>query len=101
MDNSFKDLVRKRFSQQYRGKNIIWSIALNEVKTYFNIKKIDPEIEKEIITWYVKQDKLFIKTMDQNLKIEIFKDKSNITKNINKKLWQMGYKTEINDIILK
>ena len=47
MDN-FKDLIRKRFSQQYRGKNIIWSISLNEIKAYLNIKKTDPEIEKEV-----------------------------------------------------
>ena len=100
MDN-LKDLLRKRFSQQYRGKNIVWSIALNEIKTYFNIKKIDPEIEKEIIPWYVRQDKLFIKTMNQTLKIQVFKDKSNIIKKINKKLGEVGYKTEIHDIILK
>lgn len=100
MDN-FKDLLRKRFSQQYRGKNMIWSIALNEVKTYFNIKKIDPEIEKETITWYIKQDKLFIKTMDQTLKIQVFKDKSNIIRKINEKLGELGYKVEIRDIILK
>ena len=100
MDN-FKDLLRKRFSQQYRGKNIVWSIALNEIKTYFNIKKIDPEIEKEIITWYVRQDKLFIKTMNQTLKIQVFKDKSNIIRKINEKLGELGYKVEIRDIILK
>ena len=100
MDN-FKDLIRKRFSQQYRGKNIIWSISLNEIKAYLNIKKTDPEIEKEVITWYVKQDKLFIKTIDQQFKIQIFKEKSDIIKKINKKLNEVGYDLEINDIILK
>ena len=100
MDN-FKDLIRKRFSQQYRGKNIIGSIAINELKKYFNIKEIDPEIEKQIITWYVKQEKLFIKTTDQNLKIQIFKDKFDIINKINEKLDEVGYKSKINDIILK
>ncbi len=100
MDN-FKYLLRKRFSQQYRGKNIIWSIAINELKKYFNIKEIDPEIEKEIITWYVKQEKLFIKTTDQNLKIQIFKDKFDIINKINEKLDEVGYKSKINYIILK
>lgn len=100
MDN-FKDLLRKRFSQQYRGKNIIGSIAINELKKYFNIKEIDPEIEKQIITWYVKQEKLFIKTTDQNLKIQIFKDKFDIINKINEKLDEVGYKSKINDIILK
>lgn len=100
MDN-FKDLLRKRFSQQYRGKNIIGSIAINELKKYFNIKEIDPEIEKQIITWYVKQEKLFIKTTNQNLKIQIFKDKFDIINKINEKLDEVGYKSKINDIILK
>ncbi len=100
MDN-FKDLLRKRFSQQYRGKNIIGSIAINELKKYFNIKEIDPEIEQEIITWYVKQEKLFVKTWNQNLKIQVFKDKFNIINKINEKLFEVGYKLKISDIILK
>lgn len=100
MDN-FKDLLRKRFSQQYRGKNIIGSIAINELKKYFNIKEIDPEIEQEIITWYVKQEKLFVKTWNQNLKIQVFKDKFNIINKINEKLFEVGYKSKISDIILK
>jgi len=100
MDN-FKELIRKRLSQQYRGKNIIWSIAVNEIKDYFNLKKIDPEIEEEILTWYVRHDKVFIKTLDQNLKIQLFKEKSNVIEAINKKLQNIGYTQNINDIILK
>ena len=100
MDN-FKELIRKRLSQQYRGKNIIWSIAVNEIKDYFNLKKIDPEIEEEILTWYVRHDKVFIKTSDQNLKIQLFKEKSNVIEAINKKLQNIGYTQNINDIILK
>jgi len=47
---TFKDLIKKRLSLQYRGKNMIGSIAINEVKSYLGIKKIDPEIEQEILT---------------------------------------------------
>ncbi len=100
MEN-FKDLARKRLSMQYRGKNMIGSIALNEIKSYLGIEKIDSEIEDEILTWYVRQDKLFIKTIDQKIKIQIFKEKLEIIKKINKKLDKIGYKTEIKDIILK
>lgn len=100
MDN-FKELIRKRLSQQYHGKNIIWSIAVNEIKDYFDLKKIDPEIEEEILTWYVRHDKVFIKTLDQNLKIQLFKEKSNVIEAINKKLQNIGYTQNINDIILK
>lgn len=98
---SFKDLVRKRLSQQYRGKNIIGSVATNEIKSYLNIERIDTEIEDEILSGYVRHDKLFIKTSDQKLKIQIFKEKSDIIKCINAKLDEIGYKSQINDIILK
>lgn len=99
--DGIKDIMRKRLSIQYRGKNIIGSIAMNEVKSYLNIEKIDAEIEDEIITWYVRHDKLFIKTLDQSLKIQIFKEKSNIIQQINQKLSEIGYKTKIEDIIIK
>jgi len=96
-----KDLIRKRFSQQCRGKNVIGSIAMNEIKAYLQIEKKDPEIEDEVISGYVRQDKLFIKTMDQQLKIQIFKEKVDIIKSINQKLSEIGYNLVISDIILK
>ena len=99
--DGIKDIMRKRLSIQHRGKNMIWSIALNEIKSYLNIEKVDTEIEDEILTWYVRLNRLFIKTVDQKLKIQIFKEKLNIIKQINQKLSEIGYKTEIEDIILK
>ena len=99
--DEIKEIIRKRLSLQHRGKNMIGSIALNEIMSYFNIKKIDPQIENQIITWYVKNKKLFLKTIDQNLKIQIFKEKLNIIKIINKKLAEIGYNTRIDDIVLK
>jgi hypothetical protein len=80
---------------------MIGSIAMNEIKSYLNIEKVDSEIENEIIIWYVRHNKLFLKTSDQKLKIQIFKEKSNIIKKINQKLSEIGYKIEIEDIILK
>lgn len=100
MEN-FWDAIRKRLSFQHRGKNMIWSIALNEIKSYLKIEKIDTEIEDETLTWYVRHEKLFIKTIDQNYKIQIFKEKSNIISSINQKLSAMWYKNEIIDIIIK
>lgn len=96
-----KDVIRKRLSLQHRWKNMIWSIATNEIRSQLNIQKIDPEVEDEILTWYVKHEKLFIKTLNQSIKIQIFKDKSTILKKINKKLSEIGYKTQIQDIVLK
>lgn len=99
--DGINDIMRKRLSFQHRGKNMIWSIAMNEIKSYLNIEKVDAEIEDEIITWYVRHDKLFIKTVDQKLKIQIFKEKMNIIKQINQKLLEIWYKNPIEDIILK
>lgn len=96
-----KDVMRKRLSIQHRGKNMIWSIALNEIKSYLNIEKIDSEVQDEILTWYVRHNRLFLKTNDQKLKIQIFKEKSDIEKIVNQKLLEIGYKVEIEDIILK
>lgn len=99
--DGINDIMRKRLSIQHRGKNMIGSIAINEVKSYLNIEKIDTETQDEILTWYVRHNRLFIKTTQQNLKIQIFKEKLNIIKKINQKLSEIGYKTEIEDIILK
>ena len=99
--DGINDIMRKRLSIQHRGKNMIGSIAMNELKSYLNIEKIDAEIEDEIITWYVRRDKLFIKTLNQSLKIQIFKEKYNIIQQINQKLSEIWYKTMINDVILK
>ena len=99
--DGIKNVMRKRLSIQHRGKNMIGSIALNEIKSYLNIEKVDTEIEDEILTWYVRHNKLFIKTTQQNLKIQIFKEKMTIEKKINQKLSEIWYKAEIEDIILK
>jgi hypothetical protein len=80
---------------------MIGSIAMNEIKAYLNVEKVDTETQDEILTWYVRHNRLFIKTFDQKIKIQIFKDKSNIIKIINQKLSEIWYKTEIEDIILK
>ena len=99
--DGINDIIRKRLSIQHRGRNMIGSIALNEIKSYLNIEKVDTEIEDEILTWYVKHNRLFIKITNQNIKIQIFKEKSNIIKKINQKLSEIWYKTVIEDIILK
>ena len=99
--DEIKDIIRKRLSIQHRGKNMIGSIAINEIKSYLKIKKIDTEIENEILTWYIRHSRLFIKTIDQKIKIRIFKEKPNIIKKINQNLSEIGYKIEIEDIILK
>ena len=99
--DDIKNALRKRLSIQHRGKNMIWSIAMNEIKSYLNIQRVDSEIEDEVLTWYVRHNRLFIKTPQQSLKIQIFKQKSTIIKRVNQKLSEIWYKTDIQDIILK
>ena len=99
--DDIKEIMRKRLSIQHRGKNMIGSIAMNEIKSYLCIENIDTEIQDEILTWYVRHNRLFIKTVEQSLKIQIFKEKLNIIKKINQKLSEIGYKTQIEDIVLK
>ena len=48
--DGIKDIMRKRLSIQHRGKNMIGSIAMNEIRTYLKIEKIDSEIEDEVLT---------------------------------------------------
>ena len=99
--DGIKDVMRKRISEQYRGKNMIGSIAMNEIKSYLNIEKVDTEIEDEVLSGYVRHSKLFIKTSDQKLKIQIFKERGSIIEKVNQKLSEIWYKTTIVDIILK
>jgi hypothetical protein len=80
---------------------MIGSIAMNEIKSYLSIEKVDTETQNEILTWYVRHNRLFIITIQQSLKIQIFKEKLSIIRKINQKLSEIGYKTEIEDIILK
>jgi hypothetical protein len=48
--DDIKEIMRKRLSIQHRGKNMIGSIAMNEIKLYLNIEKVDQEIKDEILT---------------------------------------------------
>jgi hypothetical protein len=48
--DGIKDIIRKRLSIQHRGKNMIGSIAMNEIKSYLKIEKIDADTEDEILT---------------------------------------------------
>jgi hypothetical protein len=48
--DGINDIMRKRLSIQHRGKNMIGSIATNEVKSYLEIEKIDTEAQDEILT---------------------------------------------------
>ena len=39
--DDIKNVMRKRLSIQHRGKNMIGSITLNEIKSYLNMEKVE------------------------------------------------------------
>ena len=95
--------MRKSISQHYRGKRMIGTIALQCVMKFFQLEKKAENIvrEKEPLEWYVKNGKLFLKTSDQALKIEIFKKKKELISAVNEKLEKMSYRERIDEIYLK
>ena len=97
------DAMRKNISQHYRGNKMIGTIAVNSVRTFFQLEKKAEHIvrEHEIIEGYVKNGKLFLKTSDQALKIEIFKQKKELLTIINQQLEALNYKQKIDEIFLK
>lgn len=99
---SFSDIMRKRLSQQFRGKNMIGSIILNELNAFYHIEKDENLLrEREVLEGYFKNDKFFIKTQDLALRIQIFKDKRNLLEVINAKLESLGYSLKIDDLYFK
>jgi len=54
-----------------------------------------------MIDGYVKFNKVFLKTQDQGLKIDIFKKKQDILTRVNEALAKVGYATKMVEIILK
>lgn len=95
--------LRKNLSQHYRWNKMIWTLAMKVIRDFFQIAKPDEWVirEKEPLDWYIRNDKLFLKTSDSWLKIEIFKQKKKLITLVNDQLSRMDYATQIDDIILK
>ena len=99
---SFQELSRKNLSQKFQGYRMLWTLALKFTKKFFQIeKKPDHILADEILTWYLKYQILFLKTRDQNLKIEIFKQKKELITQLNAHFQSLGYQQQITDIRLK
>ena len=97
---SFKDLARKNFSEKFQWKRMLWTLALYIVKQYFHIQEpVDNVVrEKEILSWFLKYEVLFLRTDDQTLKIDIFKEKEKVITEINNHFSQLWYKQKISEI---
>ena len=82
---------------------MIWTLALNATKSYLKLAEKADDIleENQILTWYVKFSTLFLKTSDQSLKIQIFKQKTKLLEYINTQLSTLGYQQKITDLRIK
>ncbi|MEI7562346.1 MAG: hypothetical protein WCJ39_01100 [bacterium] len=84
---------------------MVGAIAFQEVKSYFEgrLKVVCDAYDEDKLNMegYVRFNKLFLKTTDPQLKIEIFQQKNQIIKKINLALEKIGYATRIVDIITK
>lgn len=86
---SFKDMIRKSFAQKSFWKRMIWTVWIRVVQEFFGNKNIE---------WFIRFNILYIKTSDQNIKIQAFKCKKEILEKINLELKNLWYNREILDI---
>jgi len=89
---SLKDSLRKSLAHRHQWRAMVGALALNAVRSYLGI----PTLE-----WYVSFNVFFLKTDDQFLKIEIFRQKNQILNEVNLALEKVGYTTKIDEIRIK
>lgn len=90
-----KNLLKKRMEKKKLDGNVIGSIAINTIKKYFD------DDNWEVIEWYAKFDKIFIRTKDQTIKIELFKQKKEVLDRVNKALENLWYDKPMKNIYIK
>ena len=86
---SFKDMVRKSMATKSCGKRMIWITGLQVVRDFFDDQNLE---------WYIKFSTLYIKTQNQEIRIQAFRKKIEILKLVNEKLKEMWYDRKISDI---
>jgi len=116
-----KDSLRKTLAKRHMGHQMVWAVALNTVRDFLGIQKHTKSIESVTslddrgehdefiecienqsgLEGYVRFKVLFLKTDDQALKIQIFKQKNQILHEVNLALEKVGYKTRVEEIRLK
>lgn len=102
---SLTDSLRKTIAHKHWGKNMIGATAFNAVKDYFDgrLRVVTDAYgeDKLNLEGYVRFNKLFLKTTDLKLKIDIFQQKYKILDRVNQAIAKLGYSTRIVDIITK
>lgn len=95
-----KDKIRKKMAEKHLGKNMIGAISLNVIKRYLT-SELNIENIEDILSGYVKFNKVFVKTNDQKVKIFLYKKKQEILDKANQSLANLGYKTKLMEIFFK
>lgn len=99
---SFRELARKNLSQKFQGYRMLGSVAVNVAKEFLTLPpKDDYFIGEELLSGYLRFETLFLKTSDQGLKIQIFKEKQKLIRFINQHFEKLGYSQKVTDIRLK
>lgn len=73
------------------GSQMVGAVALNVVRDFLHSQ----------IEGYVRFKVLFLKTDNQALKIQIFRQKNQILHEVNLALEKVGYKTRVEEIRMK
>lgn len=87
--DSFNDMIRKSFAHKSFWKRMIWTVWIRAVQDFFGNKNIE---------WFIRFSTLYIKTSDQNIKIQAFQHKKEILGKVNLELKKMGYNRTISEI---
>lgn len=96
---------------------MVGAVAMNTVRTFLQFrneeqgprekeqgtryKSLVPSSKPQVIEGYVRFKVLYLKTSDQALKIQIFKQKNQIIREVNLALEKVGYSTRINEVRIK
>lgn len=75
---------------------MLGTIAINAIRKYFWYTN-----NPLLLDGYVKFNKVFVKTTQQNIKITIFKEKKEILALINEQIAKVGFPQHIVDIVFK
>lgn len=99
---AFQELVRKNLSEKFQGFRMLGTLGIGVLRKHFDVEKKDENlIQDEVITWYLQYQILFVKTSDQVIKIELFKQKRELIEKINQHFSSLGYQQKIVDLRLK
>ena len=82
-------MIRKSFAKKSFGNRMIGTIWIKVVQDFFDNKNIE---------WFIRFNTLYIKTSDQNLKIQAFQNKKEILEKVNLELKALWYSRIIFDI---